>query len=351
GQVAGVQTTGSLRAFDLLIKTRYLNAYGHGTTFATGTPVSNSMVEMYTMSRFLAPELLEARGISHFDGWAAVFGDIVDTVELSPDAQSLRQNRRFARFVNLPELLQIFHSFADVKTSDMLDLPCPAIKGGKATVLATPMTPYQKRIQASLVERYEQVRSGTVDSRVDNALKITTDGRKLALDARLNFPHLPEDEGKLDAVAESVHTIWQQTEETRATQLIFCDLGVSNNNGQFSVYDAITRKLRERGVPAEEIAAMGDYNTDLKKARLFTKVRAGAVRVLLGSTQKMGTGTNVQERLIALHHVDAPWKPAEVEQREGRILRQGNRHEEVAIYRYVTEGSFDAYMWQTLQTK
>ena len=351
GQVAGVQTTGSLRAFDLFMKGRYLDQHGHGTTFATGTPVSNSMVEMYTMSRFLAPELLQERGIAHFDGWAAVFGEIVDTIELSPDAQSLRQNRRFAKFVNLPELLQIFHSFADVKTADMLDLPTPAIAGGKAEVIATPMTPYQERIQQSLVSRYERVRAGSVDPRDDNALKITTDGRKLALDARLNLPHLPEDEGKIDAVADQVYDIWQRTQETKSTQLLFCDLGVSNKNGQFSVYDAIIDTLEAKGIPADEIANIGDYKTDQKKARLFEQVRSGDVRILLGSTAKMGTGTNVQERLYALHHVDAPWKPAEVEQREGRILRQGNAHEEVEIYRYVTEGSFDAYMWQTLQTK
>lgn len=351
GQVAGVQTSGSLRAFDLFMKSRYLDRHGHGTTFATGTPVSNSMVEMYTMSRFLAPELLEERGISHFDGWAAVFGDIVDTVELSPDSQSLRQNRRFARFVNLPELLQIFHSFADVKTTDMLHLPSPRLKGGKAEVIATPMSEHQQRVQSSLVARYEQVRSGTVDPREDNALKITTDGRKLALDARLIFPHLPESPGKIDALADQVYAIWQASAAHKATQMIFCDLGVGNKHGQFSVYDAVIRKLTERGIPAQEIANIGDYDTDLKKARLFTRVRSGYIRVLLGSTQKMGTGTNVQQRLFALHHLDAPWKPAEVEQREGRILRQGNQHEEVSIYRYVTEGSFDAYMWQTLQTK
>lgn len=351
GQVAGVQTSGSLRAFDLFMKTRYLDGHGHGSTFATGTPISNSMVEMYTLSRFLAPELLYERGISHFDGWAAVFGDIVDTVELSPDAQSLRQNRRFARFVNLPELLQIFHSFADVKMADVLNLPRPALKGGKPAVIAVPMTDHQKRIQEALVERYERVRAGAVDPRIDNALNITTDGRKLALDARLVMPHLPAAEGKIDALADNVYDIWQRTIDNKATQMIFCDLGVSNKDGQFSVYDAVVRRLIEKGIPAAEIACMGDYDTDQKKARLFAKVRRGDVRVLLGSTQKMGTGTNVQERLIALHHLDAPWKPAEVEQREGRILRQGNQNIEVEIYRYVTEGSFDAYMWQTLQTK
>lgn len=353
-RVAGVQTDGSQRAFDLLMKTKYLEGQtpGRGVTFATGTPISNSMVEMYTMLRFLAPNLLAERGIEHFDGWAAVFGDIVDNVELSPDGQSLRTNRRFARFINLPELLQIFHLFADVKTANMLDLPRPALKGGAVITVACPMSDDQHAIQQKLVERYERVRGGGVDPRHDNALKITTDGRKLALDARLVTGDAPAfDEGKIAALVEQVHAIWQRTSDTRATQMIFCDLGVSDKDGRFSVYQEIIRRLEERGIPAEEIANIGDYSSDVRKAQLFAQVRRGDVRVLLGSTGKMGTGTNVQQRLIALHHLDAPWKPAEVEQREGRILRQGNMHEEVEIYRYVTTGSFDAYMWQTLETK
>lgn len=353
-RVAGVQTEGSQRALDLLMKTKYLESCtpGRGVTFATGTPISNSMVEMYTMLRFLAPHLLEERGIGHFDAWAAVFGDIVDSVELSPDGQSLRTNRRFARFVNLPELLQIFHLFADVKTASMLDLPCPLLKGNAAQIVACPMSGTQRAIQEHLVERYERVRAGGLNPRIDNALNITTDGRKLALDARLVTQGAEAfEEGKIEALVEKVHAIWQRTAENRATQMIFCDLGVSDADGRFSVYQAVIRRLKERGIPANEIAAIGDYESDARKAQLFAQVRRGDVRVLLGSTSKMGTGTNVQQRLVALHHLDAPWKPAEVEQREGRILRQGNMHEEVEIYRYVTEGSFDAYMWQTLETK
>lgn len=353
-RVAGVQTDGSQRALDLLMKTHYLETRtpGRGVTFATGTPISNSMVEMYTLLRFLAPHLLEERGIGHFDAWAAVFGDIVDSVELSPDGQSLRTNRRFARFVNLPELLQIFHLFADVKTASMLDLPRPKLKGNAPQIVACPMSDTQRAIQEHLVARYERVRAGGLNPRIDNALNITTDGRKLALDARLVIPGaMAFAEGKIEALVEKVHDIWQRTTESRATQMIFCDLGVSDADGRFSVYQEVIRRLQERGIPACEIASIGDYDSDTRKAQLFAQVRRGDVRVLLGSTSKMGTGTNVQQRLIALHHLDAPWKPAEVEQREGRILRQGNMHDEVEIYRYVTEGSFDAYMWQTLETK
>ena len=352
-RVAGVQTQGSQRAFDLLMKGRYIEAQtpGRGVCFATGTPISNSMVEMYTMQRFLAPGLMAERDIGHFDAWAAVFGDVVDSIELSPDGKSLRTNRRFARFVNLPELLQMFHSFADVKTAEMLDLPRPALKGGKVQTIACPMSEEQQAIQETLVQRYERVRDGGVEPRVDNALKITTDGRKLALDARLVNPDMDAFEGsKVNALVDQVQRIWEDTGETRSTQMIFCDMGVSDKNGH-SVYHDIIRQLQERGIPPAEIANIGDYNTDKKKEQLFEQVRSGDVRVLLGSTAKMGVGTNVQERLIALHHLDAPWKPAEVEQREGRILRQGNTNKEVEIYRYVTEGSFDAYMWQTLETK
>jgi N12 class adenine-specific DNA methylase/SAM-dependent methyltransferase len=353
-RVAGIQTGGSERAFDLYMKARYLSEQhpGHGVTFATGTPISNTMVEMYTMQRFLDPEGLRSRGIEHFDGWAATFGEVVDTMEISPDGASLRPRSRFARFVNLPELQQMFRAFADVQTAEMLDLPRPRLEGGKATVVACPMSDEQRMLQQGLVERYERLRSQKVDPREDNALAITTDGRKLALDARMLSATAEDHPGsKINALVGNVADIWRRTSATRGTQMVFCDLGVHPTPWGYGVYDEIAQKLIAQGIPKGELAAVGDADSDAKKQALFEKVRNGSVRVLIGSTQKMGTGTNVQKRLVALHHLDAPWKPAEVEQREGRILRQGNDHKEVAIYRYVTEGSFDAYMWQALETK
>ena len=353
-RVAGIQTQGSQRAFDLFMKAQYLDEQhpGRGVTFATGTPISNTMVEMYTSMRYLAPSLLKERGIDHFDAWAASFGEIVDTMEISPDGASLRPNSRFAKFTNLPELQQLFRSFADVQTADMLRLPVPALKGGKATIVSCPMSETQRAIQHDLVARYERIRRGGVDPREDNALAITTDGRKLALDARLVDPSAADwPDAKLHALVTNVAAVWRKTAAQRGTQLVFCDMGVNPTSWGFSVYDDIKRKLVDGGIPAEQIADIGDAATDAKKEALFDKVRSGKVRVLLGSTAKMGTGTNVQDRLVALHHVDAPWKPAEIEQRDGRILRQGNMSPEVEIFRYVTEGSFDAYMWQTLENK
>ena len=353
-RVAGIQTGGSERAFDLYMKARYLDERhaGHGVTFATGTPISNTMVEMYTVQRFLDPEGLRSRGIEHFDAWAATFGEVVDTMEISPDGASLRPRSRFAKFTNLPELQQMFRAFADVQTAEMLDLPRPRLETGKAIVIACPMSDEQATLQGELVARYDRLRTQKVDPRDDNALAITTDGRKLALDARMLTGAAPDHPGsKLNALVEQVAAIWQRTAATRGTQMTFCDMGVNPTPWGYSAYDEIADKLVARGIPRAQIAAIGDADSDAKKQSLFERVRSGAVRVLLGSTQKMGTGTNVQRRLVALHHLDAPWKPAEVEQREGRILRQGNDNEEVAIYRYVTEGSFDAYMWQALETK
>ena len=350
-RVAGIQTGGSERAFDLYMKCRYLDEKhkGHGVVFATGTPISNTMVELYTMQRFLDPEGMRSRGIEHFDGWAATFGEVVDTMEISPDGATLKPRSRFAKFVNLPELVQMFRAFADVQTADMLDLPRPRLEGGKAQTVACPMSDEQRELQAGLIERYDRIRSSKVDPRVDNALAITTDGRKLALDGRMlhgteDFPG-----SKVNALVQNVVRIWHRTADTRGTQMVFCDMGVHPN--PFSAYDEIAEKLVGHGIPAGQIAIMGDADTDAKKNALFEKVRQGTVRVLIGSTAKMGTGTNVQKRLVHLHHLDAPWKPAEVEQREGRILRQGNTNAEVGISRYVTEGSFDAYMWQALETK
>ena len=353
-RVAGIQTGGSKRAFDLYMKARYLHQRhpGHGVTFATGTPISNTMVELYTMQRFLDPEGLRQRGIEHFDGWAATFGEVVESMEISPDGASLKPRSRFAKFVNMPELQQMFRAFADVQTAEMLNLPVPRLETGKPVIVASPMSEAQRVLQQELVAHYERLRSTKVDPREDNALAITTDGRKLSLDARMlaaavkDFP-----DSKINRLVENVAGISQRTAQTRGTQMIFCDLGVHPTPWGYCVYDEIANKLIARGVPRDQIATIGDADSDAKKRSLFEKVRNGQIRVLIGSTQKMGTGTNVQKRLVALHHLDAPWKPAEVEQREGRILRQGNENEEVAIYRYVTQGSFDSYMWQALETK
>ena len=353
-RVAGIQTGGSERAFDVYMKARYLDEQhaGHGVTFATGTPISNTMVEMYTMQKFLDPEGLRSRGLEHFDAWAATFGEVIDTMEISPDGNGLRPRSRFARFTNLPELQQMFRAFSDVQTAEMLNLPRPRLETGKPIVVACPMSFEQHRLQQELVERYERLRSQKVDPRIDNALNITTDGRKLATDARMLSPTAPDFVvSKVNRLVENVRAVWERTAPTRGAQMIFADMGVNPTPWGYSPYQDIIKKLIASGVPAEQIAAIGDAESDAKKQALFEKVRNGSVRVLIGSTQKMGTGTNVQKRLVALHHLDAPWKPAEVEQRDGRILRQGNENEEVAIYRYVTEGSFDAYMWQALETK
>ena len=353
-RVAGIQTGGSERAFDVYMKARFLGEQhpGHGVTFATGTPISNTMVEMYTMQRFLDPEGLKSRGLEHFDAWAATFGEVIDTMEISPDGASLRPRSRFARFTNLPELQQMFRAFSDVQTTGMLDLPQPRLETGKPIIVACPMSADQHALQQELVKRYERLRSERVDPRLDNALSITTDGRKLAIDARMLSAAAPDFAGsKVNRLVENVAAVWERTAATRGAQMIFCDMGVHPTPWGYSAYDDVIEKLVARGVRREQIAAIGDADSDAKKQALFDKVRNGSVRVLIGSTQKMGTGTNVQQRLVALHHLDAPWKPAEVEQREGRILRQGNTNKEVAVYRYVTEGSFDAYMWQALETK
>ena len=353
-RVAGVQTGGSQRAFDLYMKARYLDGLhkDHGVTFATGTPISNSMVEMYSMQRFLDLNGLVERGIDHFDAWAANFGEVVDSMEISPDGSSLRSRSRFAKFNNLPELQQMFRSFADVQTSEMLNLPRPSLKGGKPETISSPMSMTQIDLQGELIKRYDRIRSQRIDPREDNALAITTDGRKLALDARLVSPMASDyPDSKINKLVQNVYQNWVDHAATKGTQLIFCDIGVQPNEWGFSVYDDIVRKLLAMNIPGDQIAVMGDADSDAKKQALFERVRNGVVRILLGSTTKMGTGTNVQKRLTAIHHVDAPWKPAEVEQRDGRILRQGNMNNEVSIYRYVTEGSFDAYMWQALETK
>jgi N12 class adenine-specific DNA methylase len=353
-RVAGIQTGGSERAFDLFMKARYLDQRhpGNGVTFATGTPISNTMVELYVMSMFLDPAGMRIRGIDHFDGWAATFGEIVETMEISPDGQTLKPRSRFAKFVNLPELQQMFRAFADVQTAEMLNLPRPKLVGGKAHVVVCQMSAEQYAIQQELVARYDRLRSQKVDPRVDNALAITTDGRKLALDARMLDPSASDyPDSKINHAANRIFSRWQRTTPIRGTQLVFCDLGVHPTPWGFCVYDEIIRKLTERGIPRTEIAAIGDADSDAKKQALFEKMRQGTLRVLIGSTTKMGTGMNVQKRLVGQSDLDAPWRPSDVEQRDGRILRQGNLNDEVEIDRYVTEGSFDAYTWQALETK
>lgn len=351
--VSGITTAESRKATDLLMKCQYLDEItdGKGVVFCTGTPISNSAAELYTMMRYIQADTLREHGLYAFDAWAANFGETVSAMELAPEGTGYRMKTRFARFNNLPELISMWKLAADVQTADMLKLEVPELEDGKPTVIMCPPTELQKHTIQALGERAEAVRAGSVDPHMDNMLKITTDGRKLALDQRLLNPALPDDPGsKANACADKVYEIWAQTREQRSTQLIFSDLATPGT-GAWNVYDDIRDKLIARGVPKEEIAYIHDANTDAKKAALFARVRAGKVRVLLGSTQKMGAGTNVQTKLIALHHLDVPWRPSDIEQREGRILRQGNENKRVQIFRYATEGSFDAYSWQLIENK
>ena len=352
-RIAGLPQTASERAFDMYLKVRHVQSVnsGGGVVFATGTPIANSMAEMFTMQRYLQPDDLKKHNLNHFDSWAATFGEPVTAMELSPDGAGYRLNTRFARFINVPELMQIFRQTADVQTAQMLNLKRPKLEGEKPAIRNAPASEELKKFVEGLARRAEALRHGRVDPREDNMLKITTEGRKAALDLRLMKPGLPDDpQSKVNLAVENIHRIWESTKDDRLAQLVFCDLSTPQDRG-FSVYRDAADKLKRLGVPENEIAFIQDYDADNAKLALFRSVREGKVRVLFGSTQKMGSGTNVQDRLIALHHLDAPWRPADVEQREGRILRQGNRNSSVQIYRYVTEGSFDAYMWQTLETK
>jgi len=353
-RIAGLPATASQRAFDMFLKVLHVQRMnnGAGVVFATGTPIANSVAEMFTMQRYLQLTALKALQVDHFDSWAATFGEPVSAMELAPDGSGYRLNTRFARFINVPELMQQFRQVADIQTQKMLNLPVPALRAGKPTVVNAPCSPELKEIVQSLVERAEALRSGRVDPREDNMLLVTTDGRKAALDLRLHDPRLPDHpESKVNRAVAEVERIWRETAGQRCAQLVFCDMSVPTGGRGFSVYEDMRDKLLARGIPNGEIAFIQDHDSDAAKLTLFRDVRAGRVRILFGSTQKMGTGANVQERLIALHHLDAPWRPADVEQREGRILRQGNTNVEVQINRYVTEESFDAYMWQTLETK
>ena len=352
-RIAGLPNSESNRALDMYMKTRYVREIneGRGVVFATGTPISNTMAEMYTMQRYLAPGLLKERGVGHFDAWAANFAEAVTALELAPDGSGYRMHTRFAKFINLPELLSMFRTFADVQTADMLNLPRPSVAGGKPHVVAAPASEPLKAFIKTLIERAERLRTARIDPSIDNMLKITGDGRKAALDLRLvdGFAE-PDSDTKLGLAVDRIRRVWDDTRGARSTQLVFCDLSTPDP-AKFNVYDEIRTKLIERGVPQAEIAFIHDADSDADKKLLFDAVNAGKIRILIGSTEKMGAGTNVQKRLAALHHLDAPWRPRDIEQREGRILRQGNINAEVDLYRYVTEGSFDAYMWQTLETK
>jgi len=352
--VAGISTTEAKKSTDMYLKCQYISELtgNRGIVFATGTPVSNSMTEMYTMQRYLQATELTKRDLAHFDAWASTFGETQTAVELAPEGTGYRMKTRFAKFYNLPELMAIYRQAADIQTPDMLNLPIPDLKDGKTQNILTDASAIQKEMVTQLAERAEAVRKGSVDPRVDNMLKITNDGRLLALDQRLINPTLPDDpNSKVNACLSEVLRIYEKGSDERLAQLVFCDLSTPKADGSFNVYDDLKQKLIANGIPEHEIAFIHDADTEAQKDALFSKVRKGTVRILMGSTQKMGAGTNVQERLIALHHLDCPWRPSDLEQRDGRILRQGNTNKEVEVLRYVTQDTFDAYSYQLVETK
>jgi len=349
--VGGIAQTEAMKSSDLFMKCRYLDELtgSRGVVFATGTPISNSMVELYTIQRYLQYETLVDNSLQHFDAWASTFGETVTAVELTPEGTGYRAKTRFAKFYNLPELMTMFREVADIKTADMLNLDVPNAHHHNIAVKPTEI---QTEMVADLGERADKIRQGMVNSSEDNMLKITNDGRKLALDQRMVNGMLPDDNGsKVNTCIDNVYRIWEETSEHKSAQLVFCDLSTPKTDGTFSVYNDIRSKLIERGIPASEIKFIHEANTEAKKIELFSKTRQGEVRVLLGSTQKMGAGTNVQDRLIALHDLDCPWRPSDLEQRQGRIVRQGNKNSDVHIYRYVTEQTFDAYLYQLVEGK
>ena len=349
--VGGIAQTEAQKSSDLFMKCQYLDELtgGKGIVFATGTPVSNSMVEMYTMQRYLQYKALEERNLLQCDSWASTFGETVTAIELAPEGTGYRAKTRFAKFYNLPELMSMFKEVADIQTAETLNLPVP--KANFKTITVKP-SEIQKEMVADLGKRAEAIRKREVDSKTDNMLKITNEGRKLALDQRLLNDMLGDFEGsKVNICANNVYKIWDKTKEKKSTQLVFCDLSTPNNDGKFNVYDDLKQKLIDRGIPDNEIAFIHEANTEARKKELFAKVRKGDVRVLIGSTAKMGAGTNVQNKLIALHHLDCPWRPADLTQRNGRGIRQGNENDEIDVFTYVTEGTFDAYLYQLVENK
>ena len=349
--IAGIGQSEAIKSSDMYMKCRYMDEItgGKGIVFATGTPISNSMTELYTMQRYLQYDELKKMGLENFDSWAANFGETVSAFELSPEGTGYRVKTRFSKFFNIPELMSMFKEVADIQTADMLDLPTP---NAHYEVIKTMPSEEQKEVLASLATRADDVRERRVEPEEDNMLKITNDGKKLALDQRLINPLLPDDpNSKVNVCVKNIFAIWDKTTDKRSTQLVFSDMSTPKGDGEFNIYDDIRDKLVNMGVPKEEIAFIHEANTDKQKDDLFAKVRRGEVRILLGSTQKMGAGTNVQNKLIALHDLDVPWRPSDLEQRAGRIVRQGNENSDVNIFRYVTENTFDAYLWQTIENK
>lgn len=349
--VAGLSTSEAQKSSDMFGKCRYLDEVtgGRGVVFATGTPVSNSMTELYTVMRYLQYSTLQQKKLTHFDCWASTFGETTTAIELAPEGTGYRARTRFAKFFNLPELMSMFKEVADIKTSDQLHLPVPEAKF--ETVVAKP-SEIQKEMVQELSKRAAEIHSGAVDASVDNMLCVTNDGRKIGLDVRLMNPMLPDDpNSKLNVCVQNVLKIWEEGKDQKLTQLLFCDLSTPKNDGNFNVYDDIRKKLIAAGVPENEIEFIHNADTEAKKAALFSKVRSGDVRVLLGSTAKMGAGTNVQSRLVAVHHLDVGWRPSDMTQRNGRIIRQGNQNKQVYVYNYVTESTFDAYLYQALENK
>ena len=349
--VGGIAQTEAQKSSDLFMKCRYLDEItgNRGTIFATGTPISNSMVEMYSVQRYLQYDTLAGNGLQHFDSWASTFGETVTALELAPEGTSYRAKTRFAKFYNLPELMQMFREIADIQTADMLKLPVPEVRYHN---IKTKSSGIQKEMVAGLAGRAEKVRARLVKPNIDNMLKITNDGRKLALDQRMIDPMLPDDpDSKVNTCVDNVYRIWEEHADTKAAQLVFCDLSTPKNDGTFNVYDDMREKLIRRGIPAEQVRFIHEAATDAQKKEMFARVRSGEVRILFGSTPKMGAGTNVQDRLIAIHNLDCPWRPSDLEQRQGRIERQGNMFPEVQVYRYVTEQTFDAYLYQLVESK
>lgn len=352
--VAGLGSRGSQRAMDMRMKIQYINEknQGRGVIMATGTPLSNSMVELYVMQLYLQERRLHEKGIYHFDAWASVFGEVTSSLELAPEGTGYRMRTRFNKFINLPELIHLFKEVADIILPDMLDIKRPELKDGKYKVVVSKASDYVKERMQEMVERAEAIHRGVVDPKDDNMLRITGEARLLGTDPRLLDSYAPVDsDSKLNKAVENIYQEYVQSQEQKGTQIVFSDIGTPGPGKAFTVYDYLKQELITRGVPEEEICFIHDAKTDEQRDRMFSDVRAGRKRIIIGSTEKLGVGTNIQTRMVAAHHIDCPWKPSDIEQREGRIIRQGNENEEVNIYRYVTKGSFDAYLWGIVETK